>query len=509
MTLRIVPPELLQSDELPSLPTVAVEVLRLCRKEDTTLDDLAEAIARDPALSLKLLRYSNSTMFNLGSEVTTLQRATLVLGMKSVQLMSLSFSLASSLPRTGQGFDYDGFWRRSLASAVAARLLTSLTGRPGEEEAFLSGLIGDLGQLVMAQGEDRYTEVVEAAGDAWPSVPHEASVLGYHRGDVAREMLDAWKLPAMIQYGVGYAHTPEDLPEDTPDMIRDVVELLHVARLAVEVLCDGSGTSLAELERQCADRYSLSDEHVGSYLLALESAFREASELLDLPMPTDRSHEDILADARDAMLQVSLRSAAEPQGEPSTADLSHRESIPETDELCDAETGLLGEEGFSNYVRAEVRARRQSPQAHALGLLRIDVDGLATLVEECAGAADGLLELDRSIATVLRRMTRKGDVPVRLGPGRFAVLVPQAAPFGLRTLAERVRIGVSQLAVQVSGSERKLTVSSGGACLGRASREGDGDALREVAERYLARIVAEGGNATQVHATVIQLEAAA
>ena len=106
-------------------------------------------------------------------------------------------------------------------------------------------------------------------------------------------------------------------------------------------------------------------------------------------------------------------------------------------------------------------------------------------------------------------MTRKGDVPVRLGPGRFAVLVPQAAPFGLRTLAERVRIGVSQLAVQVAGSERKLTVSSGGACLGRASREGDGDALREVAERYLARIVAEGGNATQVHATVIQLEAAA
>ena len=89
-----VPESLFAGEELPSLPAVAVEVLRLCRRDDVTLDDLAGVIAMDPALAAKLLRYSNSSLFNLGTEVTTLQRAMLVLGLKSVQLMSLSFSLA-------------------------------------------------------------------------------------------------------------------------------------------------------------------------------------------------------------------------------------------------------------------------------------------------------------------------------------------------------------------------------------------------------------------------------
>jgi HD-like signal output (HDOD) protein len=86
---------------------VAAEVLRLTEDEDSTLDELAGALSRDPALSAKLLRLSNSSLFNLGQEITTLQRATMVLGMKTVKLMSLSFSLAGSLPREGEIAAFD------------------------------------------------------------------------------------------------------------------------------------------------------------------------------------------------------------------------------------------------------------------------------------------------------------------------------------------------------------------------------------------------------------------
>jgi diguanylate cyclase (GGDEF)-like protein len=501
MTVRAVPAGLLTGENLPSLPSVAFEVLRLCRQEDTTLDDLADAIARDPALSAKLLRYSNSSLFNLGAEVTTLQRAALVLGMKSVQLMSLSFSFASSLPRHGEDFDYDRFWRRSLASAVAARTLTSLADRMGEDEAFLCGLLGDLGQLVLAQGDVPYESVVARAAGNWPSTADELAILGYHRGDVARELLALWKLPTIIHLGVGYMHAPDELPEETPPMVRGIVEVLFVAGLAADVLMDASGPALAELERRANELFALNPEQVGAYLLALEQAFREVAELLDLPIPTDRSHADVLAEARQAMLAVGLRIAGELRTVSTTLDLRHRESIPGDSTLREPRTGLIGAEGFEQYLRAEIRARRLAALPHAFGVLRIDVDDFGAL---SAGESAGAHELERTVATVLTRMTRKGDVPVRIGEGRFAVLVPTATPFGLRTLAERIRIGVSQQRVHGAVGEMQVTVSTGGACIGTATQEADGDALLRVAERYLERIATNGGDATQVHATVIQ-----
>ena len=119
------PDALKKADNLPSLPAVALDVLRLSQDEDVTLDAMATCLSRDPALSAKLLKLANSSLFGFGKEVTTLQRATMMLGMKTVKLMALSFSLAGSLPRKGRsgGFDYGEYWRRSLVCAVSARSL--------------------------------------------------------------------------------------------------------------------------------------------------------------------------------------------------------------------------------------------------------------------------------------------------------------------------------------------------------------------------------------------------
>jgi HD-like signal output (HDOD) protein len=186
---RVVPAAILNADDLPTLPTAAMEVLRICSEEDSTLDDLAQAISADPALAAKLLRYSNSSLFNLGQEVTTLQRAALVLGQKSVQLMALSFSLTSSLPHSGADFDFKRFWQGSLAHAVAARSLTLMLRRHGEEEAFLCGLLASLGQLVLARCFPLYAEVFAACGERWPSAADELEVLGFHRGAKASRAL--------------------------------------------------------------------------------------------------------------------------------------------------------------------------------------------------------------------------------------------------------------------------------------------------------------------------------
>ena len=147
------PKSILEADSLPSLPAVAMEVLRLTGEEGTTLDDLAEAISKDPALAAKLLKLSNSSLFSMSHEVATLQKATMVLGMKSVMLMALSFSLSEAVPKEGGGtFDYGDYWYRSLVGAVAGRSLAQAIGKPElADEAFLCGLLANFGARVMAE----------------------------------------------------------------------------------------------------------------------------------------------------------------------------------------------------------------------------------------------------------------------------------------------------------------------------------------------------------------------
>jgi len=96
-----------------------------------------------------------------------------------------------------------------------------------------------------------------------------------------------------------------------------------------------------------------------------------------------------------------------------------------------------------------------------------------------------------------------------LEPGLFGVLVPECSAFGLRTLAERIRIGVNQQTLALQAGDAQLTVSIGGGCIGRSQRANDGDVLLAVCRRYLARARDGGGNASLIHPSVIHGPAAA
>lgn len=497
-------------DNLPSLPTAALEVLRLTREEDTTLDDLARVISGDPALAAKLLRFSNSSLFNLGQEVTTLQRATLVLGMKSVQLMSLSFSLAGGLTGGPQesvegGFDYEMFWRRSVAAAVAGRVLTGLQGSLAEDEAFLCGLLVHIGQLVMAQCFDDYDEVLRrtrAAGHAWPRAETEREVLGFDHQDVGSALLASWMLPPLITVSVGHAHRPDDLPEDAPEAAPEIVRVLHVTALAVEVLCGhGTGEDLERLEREARERLGFAPEQIETFLLTLEGAFREAAGLLELPMPTNRSHEDILAEARSQMLQVGMKTAEELQEVRRAGGPPTRREVPDSPDHRDPDTGLVNSRGLEQFLAAQIEARMAPGVPRALGLLYVEVDQFDGL-QDILGA-EAAREAQRLVAAVLERITRRDDLAALAGKTRFAVVAPHCTPFGLRTLAERIRSGVEAASLSVEGEQVRLVVSVGGACLAEATGPRDAGALSAVVERYLDKARSAGGNRCELHGSPV------
>ncbi|HSW45134.1 MAG TPA: HDOD domain-containing protein, partial [Phycisphaerae bacterium] len=99
--------KLKSNSRLPSPPGTALHLLELCQQDDVSIVDLANTLAADPALSLRLLKYANSAMMGCGKEITNIRDAVMLLGLRSVRLMALSFSLVTTNdPRACRGFDY-------------------------------------------------------------------------------------------------------------------------------------------------------------------------------------------------------------------------------------------------------------------------------------------------------------------------------------------------------------------------------------------------------------------
>ena len=107
-----------------------MEIIRLTRDPDSSATDLAEVLSNDPVLATRVLQIANSPAYGLSREVTTVERATALLGLKAVKMMALSFSLASDVGDDAGALDLNHYWHHSLLMAVSARRWAELTA-PG------------------------------------------------------------------------------------------------------------------------------------------------------------------------------------------------------------------------------------------------------------------------------------------------------------------------------------------------------------------------------------------
>src|SRR4051812_31671585 len=113
-----------QCTSLPSLPTIAVQVLDLAQRPDADIAEIARIISKDAALSGKILRTVNSSFYGRSQAVSTISSALVILGLQSVKTLVLGFSLVSTLSKTkSKGFKHLVYWKRSIYAATAARTL--------------------------------------------------------------------------------------------------------------------------------------------------------------------------------------------------------------------------------------------------------------------------------------------------------------------------------------------------------------------------------------------------
>jgi diguanylate cyclase (GGDEF)-like protein len=490
------PEVIAKAENLPSPPRVATQVVSLAGKENVTVDEIAEIISHDPVLSAKLLRLANSAFFSRGQEITSLYTASMHLGMKTVKLMALSFSLATSLPRKGKtrGFNYYAYWYRSVVHAVASRALSRLTRSVYQDEAFLCGLLGRIGQLVMAQcvPED-YENVLEETDGFLPKAESEFRALGFNFHQIGSALMKSWSFPSLIARTLHHWGDPNKLSDEADEMERGLVHVVHVADHVCSVLCDSEkGPALQETRRVAEEYLDVSEEELDACIIGMEQDVNDAADLLSMDIDTE-SYESILEEAHAQLTQLSLETAIDLQHTTARADQLEREKRQLEDVVgMDKLTGLPNRARFDELLLQVVGARVASKSSTPLGLLIIDLDHFKRVNDNHGHlVGDDVLRL---VAGSMKSSLRGTDIVARYGGEEFVSIVPNITLSDLRTVAERVRKNIATTALELGGGRLWVTVSVGGACARRLHSMEDGMRLLGLADECLYKAKNSGRN---------------
>lgn len=183
-----------------TLPEVALDVLCLTQSPLVDLGALRECLERDPALTGKILRLVNSSLFGRNREIVSLQQALAVLGINPLKTLVLGLNLPSTLFLNIHGELLRKYWQKSLAKAALARELGKLTVPNQVDELFLAGLLGDIGTLLLVQelGEHYSQFLRTTLGSAQQREHWEIAALGFDHAQLGGAMLRDWKLADVV-----------------------------------------------------------------------------------------------------------------------------------------------------------------------------------------------------------------------------------------------------------------------------------------------------------------------
>jgi putative nucleotidyltransferase with HDIG domain len=193
--------------ELASLPQTLAEVIRVTKDDRSSAQDLANIILHDPGLTTKVLRIVNSPFYGARREITTLTQAVVTLGMRAVSALALSTSIYDLTGKWQLTIDRLRFWRHSLEVAIGARLIAQQGAYPHPEEAFIAGLLHDIGILVLEKSfPEKYERLWKETISGEKLYELEEKTWGTNHAKVGQFLLEQWHLPSVLTEAVGHHH---------------------------------------------------------------------------------------------------------------------------------------------------------------------------------------------------------------------------------------------------------------------------------------------------------------
>ncbi|MHC4401099.1 MAG: HDOD domain-containing protein [Planctomycetota bacterium] len=526
-----------KAGQLYSLPAVAMKVLELTDNPRVDVHALRQCIENDPALMTKVLRVVNSSLFGLSREVSGLNQALALLGIKPLKLLVLGFSLPEGLFDNVAAEMLARYWRHTLTKAVAAREMSEAFWHQPGDEAFIAGLLQDLGTLAMIQqvGAPYVQFLKKVYDERGELLEWEVTAMGFNHTMLTSRLLHHWGLPDALAEAVCSAKAQTlDAPPGAAPSLADVLQL---AELLAQLLADGRAEVLDHLLTVGQRRYGLGRQHVEKLVDTLEEKVSQLANVLALRLPEGRSYREVLLQAHQQLADVAAEAAedlirqgagggdAQPSNRPAAEELQalsaavHKACRPEqaspaapasdasndpsaTDVgnrptsapnagsqagrslAADPDPGLLGQ------LAASVNACRKGHSP--LTLMLVELEDLDDLVFN--RGVEGLDSVRRLLENVCRGVTHPGAVCLPHRDAGFAVVLPdcerqQAVQAGTELIDHVSRLTSSRASSKGSAP----SISVGAATLPVPSKNFPPQDLLSGAERCLYGSHTSGG----------------
>ncbi|QDU28499.1 HDOD domain protein [Anatilimnocola aggregata] len=301
-----------QAEQLYSLPAVALEVLRLAGQPQVDPRQLKLCLESDPALAARILKVVNSSLFGLSRQVSDLQQALALLGLKPLKALLLGFSLPPELLRGIHAEALQHYWQHTLLKAVACRLLEQFVAKSDEEEAFIAGLLQDVGILALLQqlGENYATMYVQTRLCGGDLQAVEIPTLGFDHLSLSARMLMNWRLPPKLCQAVAVPPR-ERAVEHAPTPSRQLCQILHLGELLTRYVEQPHDAELAQL-LEIGERYfELGPVRLHSVLTELGPHFESLAGVLAIELPSGPSSQELLQAAHRRLASITAEMVPE------------------------------------------------------------------------------------------------------------------------------------------------------------------------------------------------------
>jgi signal transduction histidine kinase len=223
------------AEQLPSLPQVLIRILDSIQSDRADFQRLAEIVRQDAGVATRLISVANSSFYRRAARCDSVERALFCLGTDTVKTIVITAAIKQFYSRFSSRHQpfLTAFWRRSLISANFAHILANLTSYRAPEEAYLSGLLMDMGQLLLLNrhGKD-YLDIWSAAADDRDLLAQEREHFQTTHAELGAGLIETWGIPGFMADAVRYQH-------EAGAQILDAQHLVKIVNLASQLSTPG------------------------------------------------------------------------------------------------------------------------------------------------------------------------------------------------------------------------------------------------------------------------------
>lgn len=422
---------------LPTPPATAVKLIDLVNDPNTSLIQIADCVAFDPALTVKMLKVANSPLYSTRRTATNVRQAVNLMGTHAAVTVAMSFSIVRNLSRSRKSDEELLFWKRSILSAAACRILAERFGF-NSDDLLVAGLLQNIGILALQTAmPDEYPAGAMTMDDE-VLLEAEKGKFGSGHDEVGFWLLKKWRLPDHLALACIASHVAPSPGETLPSHGGCVAVSGYFADVFLKPRDSGTFQKLTNAARHWL---GMDADSTAAILEKMGECAKEFEDLFDVPLIAGDHADAIVEQAKELIMIASL------------GKLRELEEKAQRDALTGAHNRPYFDDTFSQEFAAS------SKHGWPLSLAFIDIDHFK-LVNDTYGHAAG----DNALVTLSRLISsqiRNGDVFARYGGEEFVLLFPGTAADSAEIVLSRIREAIASFVHTFGSATFNITISAG------------------------------------------------